>query len=217
MKNTLRIAAFMLALLSLLSLFSFVSCQKEEEPLVDDSGVLYVESKEVTNFVCIRMDSGKKIVLELYPEYAPITVKNFQDLVEKDFYDGLTFHRISPSFVIQGGDPEGNGQGGPGYEIKGEFSSNGVENPLSHKRGVLSMARATDPDSGGSQFFICLSTPYCQQLDGDYAAFGKVVAGMDVVDEISSVQCAGETPLEKQVMEEVYFVEKAESQSATAE
>ena len=209
MKRSFRIFALLLALLTLLS---FASCGKktESEELVDEEGAVYTKTEERTNFVCIEMDTGKKIVLQLFPEYAPITVKNFQDLVEKDFYDSLTFHRISPSFVIQGGDPEGTGLGGPGYEIKGEFQSNGVENPLSHKRGVLSMARATDPDSAGSQFFICLSTPYCQQLDGNYAAFGQVVLGMDVVDEIARVRCAGETPLEKQVMEEVYFVEKAE-------
>ena len=133
--------------------------------------------------VRITMDSGKVIRLELYPETAPITVENFLDLVKKGFYNGLTFHRIISGFMIQGGDPDGNGMGGPGYSIKGEFKSNGVDNPLKHEKGVISMARSMDPNSAGSQFFIMHEA--APHLDGQYAAFGKVIEGLDVVDEIA--------------------------------
>ncbi|SFG42476.1 peptidylprolyl isomerase [Oribacterium sp. WCC10] len=134
--------------------------------------------------VTITMDDGKDIKIELYPDIAPITVENFVKLVKDGFYDGLTFHRIIPGFMIQGGDPEGNGTGGPGWNIKGEFSSNGVKNDLHHSRGVISMARAMDPDSAGSQFFIMHAD--AAYLDGEYAAFGKVIDGMDEVDRIAS-------------------------------
>lgn len=134
--------------------------------------------------VTIQMADGGVIKCELYPEIAPITVDNFISLIEKKFYDGLIFHRNIPGFVIQGGCPNGNGMGGPGYTIKGEFASNGVENNLKHERGVLSMARAMMPDSAGSQFFIMHDD--APHLDGDYAAFGKVVEGMDVVDRIAN-------------------------------
>ena len=152
--------------------------------------------------VRITMDSGKVIRLELYPETAPITVENFLDLVKKGFYNGLTFHRIISGFMIQGGDPDGNGMGGPGYSIKGEFKSNGVDNPLKHEKGVISMARSMDPNSAGSQFFIMHeSAPH---LDGQYAAFGKVIEGLDVVDEIASVETGfQDAPVEKVIMEKV--------------
>ena len=134
--------------------------------------------------VVITMENGKQIKLELYPEIAPITVANFEKLVKENFYKGLTFHRIIPGFMIQGGCPKGDGTGGPGYGIKGEFAANGVKNDLKHTRGVISMARAQDPNSAGSQFFIMhRDAPH---LDGQYAAFGKVVEGMDVVDEIAN-------------------------------
>lgn len=133
----------------------------------------------------IEMDNGEIIRAELYPEIAPITVKNFVDLVSKGFYDGLTFHRVIPGFMIQGGCPYGTGTGGPGHTIKGEFSSNGVKNDLKHTKGVLSMARAMDPDSAGSQFFIMHED--APHLDGQYAAFGKVIEGQDVVDRIALV------------------------------
>lgn len=138
------------------------------------------ENPEVT----IEMNDGKKIVLELYPEIAPNTVKNFISLVKKGFYDGLTFHRVINGFMIQGGDPEGIGTGGPGYSIAGEFNSNGFNNTLAHERGVISMARSGDPNSAGSQFFIMHKTS--PHLDGEYAAFGKVVVGLDVVDDIAT-------------------------------
>lgn len=133
--------------------------------------------------VIIEMENGKKIKIELYPEIAPISCANFEKLVNSGFYDGLTFHRVIPGFMIQGGCPNGTGTGGPGWNIKGEFSSNGVKNDLKHTRGVLSMARSMMPDSAGSQFFIMHED--APHLDGQYAAFGKVIEGMDVVDEIA--------------------------------
>ena len=152
--------------------------------------------------VRITMDRGKVIRLELYPETAPLTVENFLDLVKKGFYNGLTFHRIISGFMIQGGDPDGNGMGGPGYSIKGEFKSNGVDNPLKHEKGVISMARSMDPNSAGSQFFIMHEA--APHLDGQYAAFGKVIEGLDVVDEIASVETGfQDAPVEKVIMEKV--------------
>ena len=147
--------------------------------------------------VTIQMKDGGVMKAELYPDIAPITVKNFVDLAAKGFYNGLIFHRVIPDFMIQGGDPEGTGMGGPGYSIKGEFSANGVRNDLKHTRGVLSMARAQDPDSAGSQFFIMHADyPY---LDGQYAAFGKLIEGIEVVDKIASVRTDyNDRPLEPQ-------------------
>jgi peptidyl-prolyl cis-trans isomerase B (cyclophilin B) len=135
--------------------------------------------------VIIEMENGGKIEIELYPEYAPITVKNFEKLVKEGFYDGLGFHRIIPGFMIQGGDPLGNGMGGSDENIVGEFSRNGYNNPIKHTRGVISMARAFDPNSASSQFFIMHAD--APHLDGQYAAFGKVVSGMETVDEIASI------------------------------
>lgn len=136
--------------------------------------------------VTITMEDGSIIKVELYPEIAPNTVANFISLVKKGFYDGLTFHRVIRGFMIQGGCPQGTGTGGPGYHIKGEFSGNGVQNNLKHSKGVISMARAMDPNSAGSQFFIMHeNSPH---LDGQYAAFGKVVEGMDAVDYIATVR-----------------------------
>ena len=136
--------------------------------------------------VTITMEDGKVMKAELYPNKAPNTVNNFISLANKGFYDGLTFHRVIPGFMIQGGCPLGNGTGGPGWKIKGEFAANGVANPIRHTRGVVSMARAADPNSAGSQFFIMHKD--APHLDGQYAAFGRVVAGMDVVDRIASVR-----------------------------
>ena len=142
------------------------------------------------------------IKAELYPDVAPNTVNNFISLVKKGFYDGTIFHRVIPGFMIQGGDPEGSGMGGPGYGIKGEFASNGVKNDLKHTTGVLSMARAQMPDSAGSQFFIMVDdAPY---LDGQYAAFGKVFEGMEAAQAIVSVPSSrADRPDEDQVMEKV--------------
>ncbi len=150
------------------------------------------------------MANGKKIKLELDSSAAPITVANFEKLVSEGFYDGLIFHRVISGFMIQGGCPQGTGMGGPGHTIKGEFASNGIDNPIKHVRGVISMARAQNPDSAGSQFFIMHEdAPY---LDGQYAAFGKVVEGMDVVDEIAAVETNFmDKPLVEQRMAKVYI------------
>lgn len=132
----------------------------------------------------ITMENGQEIIAELYGDVAPKTVANFLKLAKEGFYDGLIFHRVIPGFMIQGGCPDGTGMGGPGYNIEGEFTSNGIKNDLRHSRGVLSMARAMDPNSAGSQFFIMVEdSPH---LDGQYASFGKVIEGMDTVDEIVS-------------------------------
>lgn len=132
--------------------------------------------------VTIEMEDGDIIRAELYPETAPNTVRNFISLVQKGFYDGTIFHRVIPGFMIQGGDPKGNGQGGPGYSIKGEFTANGFQNDLLHTKGVLSMARTMAPDSAGSQFFIMADA--APHLDGQYAAFGMVIEGLEVIDKI---------------------------------
>ena len=152
--------------------------------------------------VTIKMSTGDVMKLELYPDVAPITVKNFVELCEKGFYNGLILHRVINGFMIQGGDPEGTGMGGPGYSIKGEFSSNGVENNLKHTAGVISMARSMDPDSAGSQFFIMHKD--APHLDGSYAAFGKIIEGMEVVNKIAETKTDwGDRPYEDQVMETV--------------
>ena len=135
--------------------------------------------------VIIEMENGGKIELELYPEHAPKTVANFEKLVKEGFYDGLTFHRVIAGFMIQGGDPLGNGMGGSKEKIVGEFLSNGHQNPIRHERGVISMARAFDKNSASSQFFIMHAD--APHLDGQYAAFGKVISGIEVVDEIAAI------------------------------
>ena len=150
--------------------------------------------------VTIKIKGMGDIKAELYPDMAPKTVENFVKLAGSGFYNGLTFHRIIPGFMIQGGDPEGTGMGGPGYQIKGEFSSNGFPNPLNHTRGVLSMARSMMPDSAGSQFFIMHED--APHLDGQYAAFGKVIEGIEVVDKVASVKTDyNDKPLEPVVIE----------------
>lgn len=161
-------------------------------------------SSEVTEkpIVTITMENDEKIVLELDPAAAPNTVANFISLVEQGFYDGLIFHRVIPDFMIQGGDPEGNGSGGPGYSIEGEFTANGFENNLTHERGVISMARTGDPNSAGSQFFIMVKES--SHLDGEYAAFGKVIEGMETVDAIVNTERnSADKPLEDQKMKSV--------------
>lgn len=152
--------------------------------------------------VTITMENGGVIKAELYPEVAPNTVNNFVDLVNRGFYDGLIFHRVIPGFMIQGGCPEGTGTGGPGYSIKGEFTSNGFKNDLKHSKGVLSMARAMHPDSAGSQFFIMVAD--APHLDGQYASFGRIIEGLDVVDEIASVKTDRmDKPQTPQIMKKV--------------
>ena len=152
--------------------------------------------------VTITMANGDVMKAELYPEIAPNTVNNFISLIKKNFYDGLIFHRVISGFMLQGGDPEGTGMGGPGYDIKGEFSSNGFKNDLKHTEGVLSMARSMMPDSAGSQFFIMHKK--APHLDGDYAAFGKVIEGMDIVNKIAEVDTDwNDRPKKDQVMKTV--------------
>lgn len=168
----------------------------------------FVRSEEKTNFIKFVMENGKEMIAELYPEIAPVSVKNFQKLVDGGFYNGLIFHRVIPGFMIQGGCPQGRGTGGPGWTIKGEFAANGVKNDLRHTRGVLSMARSMAPDSAGSQFFIMHDD--APHLDGNYAAFGKLLEGIEVVDEICEVMTDfADRPVEDQKMKEVYFVKEA--------
>lgn len=147
----------------------------------------FTESDTPTDYIRLAVQDYGEMVVRLIPETAPITVSNFKDLVSRHFYDGLTFHRIYPGFMIQGGDPDGNGTGGSGTDIKGEFELNGIQNDLSHIRGVISMARATPPDTASSQFFICHADAQ-SSLDGRYAAFGYVVAGLSTVDAICEVE-----------------------------
>ncbi len=154
------------------------------------------------NKIIIEMENGDRMTGELYPDIAPATVKNFAELAQKGFYDGLIFHRVIPGFMIQGGCPEGRGTGGPGHTIQGEFSANGFPNDLKHTRGVLSMARAMDPNSAGSQFFIMVAdSPH---LDGQYAAFGRITEGMDTADRIVAVQRdMADKPREPQVIKRI--------------
>ena len=155
--------------------------------------------------VIIEMENGGKIEIELSRDTAPITVKNFENLVSEGFYDGLIFHRVIPGFMIQGGDPQGNGMGGSKEKIKGEFRANGVENPMKHERGVISMARSFDPNSASSQFFIMHAD--APHLDGQYAAFGRVVNGIETVDEIASVPTDyNDRPKIAMRMKKVYIV-----------
>ncbi len=180
-----------LLLVIVLSLSLFIGCSKKEE--TNDKDTTSINNAETEKgkddknpIATIEMEDGSKIKIELYPDVAPNTVKNFISLANSKFYDGLIFHRVIPDFMIQGGDPEGSGVGGPGYAIKGEFSSNGFENNLKHDRGVISMARVKDKNSAGSQFFIMhKDSPH---LDGEYAAFGKVIEGIEVVDKIAAVE-----------------------------
>lgn len=159
--------------------------------------------------------NGGTFVITLHPDVAPITCENFQTLVEQGFYDGLTFHRVVDDFMAQGGDPQGTGMGGSEQTIKGEFSSNGVDNQLSHTRGVVSMARSSDPDSASSQFFICYGD--CTFLDGSYAAFGEVTEGMEVVDDFLKVERvvgndgAVSSPTSPIIMEKVEMIDPAEN------
>lgn len=157
---------------------------------------------EQNPIVTFTMENGDVMKAELYPSIAPNTVNNFISLVKKDFYNGLIFHRIISGFMIQGGDPEGTGMGGPGYSIKGEFSANGFKNELNHTKGILSMARSQHPDSAGSQFFIMHQTS--PHLDGSYAAFGKVIEGLDIVDKIAEVSTDwNDRPRNPQIMKTV--------------
>lgn len=170
-----------------------------------------------TNYVRMDMVGAGSIVIQLSPEAAPLTVANFQKLVSEGFYNGLSYHRAVPGFVIQGGDPEGNGMGGSKDKVKGEFLANGVFNPLKHKRGVISMARSMDMDSASSQFFIVLDSRAGLALNDKYAAFGQVVYGMEEVDRIAAlpVEQGTETLQDKPQIAKVYFISKANAELAT--
>lgn len=214
-------AALLIAAITAVILLLPKDATPATEPTVDMAAVkAAINSKQVsdftdadkpTNYVKLTVEGYGEIVIRLCPETAPITVDNFKTLVGRSFYDGLTFHRVYPGFMIQGGDPDGNGGGGSGTNIKGEFASNGVQNDLSHVRGVISMARATPPDSASSQFFICHADA-SSSLDGSYAAFGYVVAGMNTVDAICEVELTyndgGElsSPVTPVVIESARFV-----------
>lgn len=186
---------FNLFILILCMILCIAGCTKTPEPQLTEKVNVKVE-----------MEDGSYFVIEVCPEYAPITATNFVDLVNSGFYNGLNFHRIVPGFVIQGGCPDGNGMGGSGKNIQGEFLSNGFEgNTLSHTKGVVSMARADDPNSASSQFFICLND--ATHLDGDYAAFGKVIEGMETVEAISKERTdMNDNPLTPIVMKNVSVI-----------
>lgn len=192
---------FCVILAVILSCVMFVSCKSDSEKQAA------ANEEKAHPVVTMTVKDYGVIILELYQDIAPNTVANFVTLAKAGFYDGLTFHRVIEGFMIQGGDPDGTGGGGPGYSIKGEFSANGFENNLSHEPGVISMARATPPDSAGSQFFICTSD--CSGLDGQYAAFGKVTSGLDVAYEIAkqgnNYDSSPETPI---VIESIVVDEK---------
>lgn len=186
--------------------------KKEEEKIVTEDiktgvvdGYKFTQVEEETDRVKIQMENGDIILVVLSNKDTPLTIKNFKKLVSEKFYDGLIFHRVIKDFMVQGGDPTGTGFEGSDEEIKGEFSSNGVKNSLSHTRGVVSMARSNDPDSASSQFFICHADS--TYLDGNYAAFGKVFAGMDIVDKIANVETnANDKPLTEQKMHSIRFI-----------
>lgn len=165
----------------------------------------YQVSNEITNYVKIDMEDGNSMVIELSNEQTPLSIANFQKLVQAKFYDGIIFHRVISGFMIQGGDPTGTGMGGSDNKIKGEFPSNGVDNKLSHTRGVISMARSSDPNSASSQFFIVhQDSPF---LDKDYAAFGKLIDGFETLDKIANVQVdSSDRPLTEQKIKTMYFV-----------
>lgn len=203
--------SFFLATFTVLMIFLLAACSNDSgnqtNPVNTDNESNQVEhvtpvETDAVPKATLTMENGGKVVIELYPNIATNTVNNFIQLANDHFYDGLIFHRVIPGFMVQGGDPNGNGTGGPDYSIMGEFSNNGFENNLKHERGVLSMARSQHPDSAGSQFFIM--TDDSENLDGEYAAFGKVIEGMDVVDEIVQAQRDGkDKPLEDQVIQSI--------------
>lgn len=192
-----------------MAIVHFTGGEEESHSDVSNSttSVPTTETLKGTYYAELEMEDGGKIVMELYADIAPITVTNFVKLVQEKFYDGLTFHRVVEGFMVQTGDPKGDGTGGSDEKIFGEFTANGFENNLSHTRGVISMARRSYPlDSASSQFFICHGDSTF--LDGQYAAFGRVISGMDVVDKIASVPVNGETPIEKVVIKSIRMIDK---------
>ena len=217
-----KILSLLLTAIMILSLLTACQSETVESGPVEVDGTTYVDSASATIYVKIVFESFGTVLVQLSPEDAPITVANFQKLVGQGFYNGLTIHRVEPGFVIQGGDPKGNGTGGSGEKIKGEFASNGVVNNLSHKRGVLSMARTNDLNSATSQFFVCLDTVNCtRSLDGKYAAFGWVISGIDVIDRIAGVETfnAGgfNMPTKEIVIKSMTFVAPLETETTAAQ
>ncbi len=208
LKNLTKLTA-----ICLLLIFAFVGCEEKQLPTHTDTtngeidGVSFKETETETDTVKIEMVDGGIILIELYPNDAPITVANFKKLVSEKFYDGIIFHRVIENFVIQGGDPTGTGYHGSDETIKGEFGINGVSNNISHVAGVISMARSEDPDSASSQFFICHGD--CRDsLDGRYAGFGKVIAGMDTVNKIATTETDfKDKPVKDQRISSIKFVE----------
>ena len=203
-----KILSVLLVCLTLSGAFLFSASCGSNSRAASDASAAEKTGGEIKGNVMIQieMENGGIIKLELYPDVAPITVENFVNLVSENFYDGLIFHRVIDGFMIQGGDPTGTGGGGSGKNIKGEFASNGVQNDLSHVRGVISMARAPKYDSASSQFFIVQADS--TYLDGNYAAFGRVTEGMDVVDEIASVATdRNDRPLEDVVIKSIRVIE----------
>lgn len=210
---------FPLFLLICLLLFSFGCSQNEGSELSPEVPGLekytYTESEAPTDYVKFEMTTGAMFIIKLRPDVAPITVDNFKKLVGEHFYDGIIVHRVEPSLLMQTGDPDGDGYSNPEIPtIKGEFALNGIPNSLSHKRGVVSMARATNPNSASSQFFICdIDLP---SLDGSYAAFGEVIDGMKTVDYLCSVKVEGSRPVTKQVIKTARFVTVTEMESTAS-
>ena len=210
MKKVIIIAAAALvAFVAIVAIIYFATQEKPVETTPTTNNAVEMNAVSTSEYaqendpiVTIEMENGGQMVLQLYPAAAPNTVANFVELAQSGYYNGLTFHRVIPGFMVQGGDPEGTGMGGPGYSIKGEFAGNGVENNISHKRGVISMARSSMPDSAGSQFFIMHAD--ANYLDGQYAAFGEVLSGIEVVDEIAVVATnANDKPLEDVVIKSI--------------
>ncbi|HLQ97868.1 MAG TPA: peptidylprolyl isomerase [Candidatus Dormibacteraeota bacterium] len=197
-KNT-RFLLFFVVLFVMAGCGTSSNNEQTNDKSSDESNNNLIEDNPI---VTITMENDEQIIIELFPNIAPNTVNNFISLIEDGFYDGLIFHRVIPDFMVQGGDPDGIGTGGPGYSIKGEFNNNGFTNDLTHERGVISMARSQHPDSAGSQFFIVhKNSPH---LDDEYAGFGQVLEGIEVVDQIASVNRDGsDKPLEDQVMKSV--------------
>lgn len=224
MTMKLRFCSLLLAILMLGAMVFVTGCQKHKAPMFAELDFTSVnpascqETDNVTNYVRIKISIASSeteertayedIIIRLYPEVAPETVENFQKLVSNHFYDGLTFHRVIKNFMIQGGCPKGDGTGDAGWEIKGEFASNGFENNLKHVRGVVSMARGNAYDSASCQFFIVHNTQGSTHLNGDYAAFGYVVSGMDTVDAIANGAVgSGSKPLRTVTIESIRFVD----------
>lgn len=224
MTMKLRFSSLLLAILMLVAMVFVTGCQKHKAPMFAELDFTSVnpascqETDNVTNYVRIKISIASSeteertayedIIIRLYPEVAPETVENFQKLVSNHFYDGLTFHRVIKNFMIQGGCPKGDGTGDAGWEIKGEFASNGFENNLKHVRGVVSMARGNAYDSASCQFFIVHNTQGSTHLNGDYAAFGYVVSGMDTVDAIANGAVgSGSKPLRTVTIESIRFVD----------